>query len=122
MRCGDGVPVGQHHSAAALSIAGPGCVLIILRLTNPHHYCPPRAAAATLLDAMTALMPPLSLRRAFHFFMLSMVFERSVVDSSVACFVNQSWFIAAAADGRFDGSTCKRDLMNNCASEETEDQ
>ena len=71
---------------------------------------------------MTALMPPFNFLRAFHFFMLSIVFDRSVVDSSVACFVNQSWFIAAAAEGLLDGSTCNKDLMNSWASELTEDQ
>ena len=48
---------------------------------QPRRHCPPRAAAATRFDAMTALMPPFNFLRAFRFFMLSIVFDRSVVDS-----------------------------------------
>ena len=71
----------------------PVCFIIPGFHGKPRRHCPPRAAAATRFEAMTALMPPFSFLRAFHFFMLSIVLDRSVVDSSVACFVNQSWFM-----------------------------
>ena len=73
----------------------------------------------TRFDARTARAAPLSFLRAFHFLRFASVRVRSADASSGACFVNQPWLSAAAADMRFAGSTRSSEPMKPFASADT---